>query len=146
MVSTRLNADSARENAILDDQEPAMLEKMPDALIYGEILRSSWKWTDDEFDPQVKGWKVLHGVELWDCSGLDSVKFLFEIPTSLGLTHFLYVYAQQGDFLQCTMSSSLPDMKYMLQSQFREFQETEGRQDREFFPGNSPNETDLQTS
>lgn len=146
MVSERLNADSLEGKVVLDGRETAVQDRTPDALIYGEILRSSWKWTDDEFDPQVKGWKVLHGVELWDCSGLDSVKFLLEIPTSLGLTHFLYVYVQQGDFLQCTMSSSLPHMKYMLRSQFREFQEAEGRQDRGFFPGNSPNETDLQTS
>lgn len=145
MVSARLSADSSKGKVVLDGREIAVQDRAPDALTYGETLRSSWKWTAEEFDPQVEGWKVLHGVELWDCSGLDSVKFLFEIPTSFGTTHFLYVYVQQGEFLQCTMSSSIPHMKYMLPSQFKEFQESETHQDKEFFPGNSPCETDSQT-
>lgn len=146
MVSKRLNADGSEGKVVLDGRETAVQDRIPDALTYGEILRSSWKWTAEEFNPQVRGWKVLHGLELWDCSGLDSVKFLFEIPTSFGSTHFLYVYVQQGDFLQCTMSSCLQHMKYMLQPQFKEFEDSEKRQFKEFFPGNSPRETDLQTS
>lgn len=146
MISEIMNAESPKGSTIFDGQKLAVLARTPDALTYGEILRSSWKWTHNEFNPQVRGWKVLHGLELWDCSGLDSVKFLFEIPTSFGSTHFLYVYVQQGDFLQCTMSSCLQHMKYMLQPQFKEFEDSEKRHFKEFFPGNSPRETDLQTS
>ena len=121
-------------------------EDAKDALSYTSELKSSWVWNERFFNPNRLNWTVLHGLELWDQSGLDSIKFVFEIPTSLGFPHFLYVYAQQGDILRCTLETSLDQLKAELPEEFACFREAEARQAREFFPGNSPSETDLHTS
>lgn len=122
------------------------LKSPTDAIEYARLLKASWIWTEDQFNPNVPSWSVIHGNELWDQSGLDSIRFVFEIPTFLGFSHCLYVYAQQGDVLHCMLESSLPRMKAAIPEVFAAFSQAEVRQAREFLPGNSPSETDLQTS
>lgn len=122
------------------------LESSADAFGYIRLLKLSWIWEEDHFNPNVPSWSVIHGNELWDQSGIDSIKFVFKIPTSLGFPHFLYVYAQQGDVLSCFLETCLDRLEAKLPDEFASFKDAEARQAREFLPGNSPSETDLQTS
>lgn len=95
---------------------------LPDALEYAHQLKYSWIWTDDYFNPNQPSWTVLYGEERWDENGLDSIMGLFEIPTRLSFSHYLYVHAQQGDVLCCMLDSSLAGIRNKIPRNLSKFQ------------------------
>lgn len=96
--------------------------ELPDALEYAHQLKCSWIWTDDYFNPNQPSWTVLYGEERWDENGLDSIMSLFEIPTRLSFSDYLYVHAQQGDVLCCMLDSSLAGMRSKIPENLFKFQ------------------------
>ena len=95
---------------------------LPDALEYAHQLKSSWIWTDEHFNPNKPSWIVLHGEERWDQNGLNSIICLFEIPTIFSFSHYLYVYAQQGDILCSMLDGSLAKLKEKIPDNFHHLQ------------------------
>jgi hypothetical protein len=95
---------------------------LPDALEYAHQLKFSWIWTDEYFNPNQPSWIVLHGEERWDQNGLDTIIGLFEIPTLFSFSHYLYVYAQQGDVLCCVLDTSLDRIRTKIPGNLSNFQ------------------------